>query len=98
MTDQTKKLIETVLKTDPTVSPEEAAATMLWIGAGNTGPKPERIIRRAEVAARLGVKVKTVDALAARGVLQRVKWDGAKRGAGFRESDIDALLKKAKTP
>lgn len=93
MTEQTKKIIAAVLKTDDTVSPSARAAIVLWITA-QTGPQPDCILRRQAVAVRLGVKVKTVDQLAARGVLKKVMWPGAKRAAGFRESDVVKLIEE----
>lgn len=93
MTEQTKKIIAAILKTDETISPSERAAIVLWITA-ESGPKPDCILRRQAVAVRLGVKVKTVDQLARRGILKKVMWPGAMRSAGFRESEVQKLIEE----
>jgi predicted DNA-binding transcriptional regulator AlpA len=52
----------------------------------------DRLLRRAEAAQMLGRGVKTVDRMAARGVLQKVTFPHGKRAAGFRMSDIARLI------
>ena len=52
----------------------------------------ERLLRRAEVAARLSCSLRLVDLLAARGQLTRIKLPGRQRGNGFLESEVSALL------
>lgn len=53
---------------------------------------PARIIRRMEVARRLGRSPRAVDRLAAEGALRKVLLPGRTRAAGFRESDVAALI------
>ncbi len=55
-------------------------------------PEAERLLRRATVAARLGHSARFVDRLAADGVLRKIRLPGRARAAGFRESDLLALL------
>ncbi|MHB1433604.1 MAG: helix-turn-helix domain-containing protein [Streptosporangiaceae bacterium] len=50
---------------------------------------PDRLITAAEAARRLGVSARTVDRLAERGDLERVKVLGATR---FRASDVAAIV------
>ena len=86
------------LKADPTISPSDRnrLLAMLRNGAapGNppappvdTGP---RLLRRAEVARRLSVGLRTVDKLP----IKKFKLPGRKRAAGFLESEINALLEQ----
>ena len=51
-----------------------------------------RILRRAEVASRLGCSLRTVDHWAGCKLLSKVRLPGRVRCAGFRESDICALI------
>jgi hypothetical protein len=51
-----------------------------------------RLLRRAEVANRLGRSPRAVDMLGAQGILRRVRLPGRTRAAGFLESEIAALL------
>jgi hypothetical protein len=57
-----------------------------------TEAAPARIIRRMEVARRLGRSPRAVDRLAAEGALRKVLLPGRTRAAGFRESDVAALI------
>lgn len=54
--------------------------------------RPDRIVRRAECARRLGVTPRTIDNLARTGALKRVRLPGRTRGAGFKESDVAHLI------
>jgi len=84
------------LKSDPTISPSERARLIALmrngpqpvIKAANTQQPAARLIRRAEVANRLSVSLRTVDKLP----VAKFKLPGRKRAAGFLESDINALL------
>jgi len=51
-----------------------------------------RIIRRIEAARRLSCSLRTIDKLAATGVLQRRKLPGRVRASGFLAGDIDTLI------
>jgi predicted DNA-binding transcriptional regulator AlpA len=56
-------------------------------------PPPDttpRILRRAEVANRLSLSLRTVDKLP----IKKIKLPGRTRAAGFLESDINALLEQ----
>ncbi len=59
---------------------------------GNERKAPEKILRRAEVADRLSISLRTVDSLAEQGILTKVKLPYRKRAAGFRESQVETLL------
>jgi hypothetical protein len=55
-------------------------------------PQPARILTRSATADRLGHSTRYVDRLASEGILRRVTIPGRTRAAGFRESDIAALI------
>jgi len=57
-----------------------------------THPEPERILRRVEVARLLGRSLRAVDLLREQGHLKPVTLPGRIRGAGFRLSDVTALI------
>lgn len=52
----------------------------------------DRLLRRGEVARRLGCTPRTIDALGRSGALKRVTLPGRKRGAGFSELAVAALV------
>lgn len=54
--------------------------------------RADRLLRRGEVARRLGVTPRSIDNLARSGALRRVRLPGRVRGAGFRERDVDQLI------
>jgi len=59
----------------------------------NTDPNSGvRLIRRAEAAKILGRSIRAVDLLRSQGVLHQVTFPGRARGAGFRLSDVQALI------
>lgn len=90
--------IVSILKTDPTINPQDRANILTAIR--NHGEKPKtqdvpqeiRILRRSEVAKRLSISTRGVDRLAKGGVLQRAILPGRSRACGFRSTDIDRLI------
>lgn len=52
----------------------------------------ERIVRRLEAARLLARTPRAVDLLAEQGHIQKVRLPGRKRNAGFRMSDLQALV------
>ena len=99
MLTTTQKAIASILETDPSIDPAARARMMAALkdqgrtdsGAGNA-VTPTRLLRRGEVAKRLSVTTRAVDEWARTGILKRVHLPGRVRGAGFRESDIQALI------
>ena len=76
-----------------TAAPEaQRAAALAALAGRETNPTPPRLLRRSEVAGRLGVCTRVVDALARNGKLTRRKLPGRVRAAGFLESDVCALI------
>ncbi len=55
-------------------------------------PSETRIIKRQEVARRLGYSTRLVDQLGAAGTLERVTLPGRQRGCGYRLSDVEKLI------
>lgn len=52
----------------------------------------DRIIGRTEVAAFINRSPRTVDRLAAQGIIRRIIFRGRQRGAGFSLSEIQRLM------
>ena len=52
----------------------------------------DRILRRAQVAKQFNVSLGAVDLWGKQGILKRIKLPGRTRAAGFRESDVAALV------
>ena len=89
--------INAVLRIDPTISPLERCRIMRRLEEKDVPvtvgpPTKPRLLRRHEVAERLGCSLRTVDKLAAQGVLERVCLPGRVRASGFREGDLSVLL------
>jgi excisionase family DNA binding protein len=97
MLQTTVDVLKAAAKADPTL---DAATRSRILAAMQAAAKPEGVpaaegpclLRRREVAKRLSVSVRTVDKLAAQGVLPKVHLPGRDRAAGFRESDVAALI------
>ena len=70
----------------------DRAALLRDLTGQSAEPPPERLLRRAAVAARLSCSLRLVDLLAVKGTLTRVKLPGRQRGNGFLESQVTALL------
>jgi predicted DNA-binding transcriptional regulator AlpA len=95
----TIEIIRSGLKSDPSLTPAVRARLLALLRNGSEPPKPEtpgervaRIIRRAEVAQRLSCSLRTVDGLAATGVLKKRKLPGRVRASGFLESEVANLI------
>ena len=96
------EVIRALLKTDPTLTPANCAAILAAIKnigkapenlAPITPPEAPRIIRRAEVAHRLGRRsLRSIDAMAKAGILRKIRLPGRTRAAGFLSTEIDRLL------
>ena len=90
-----------MLRTDPSVGVDERNEFMALIrnygrGTGRTDAAPAaRLLKRGEVAERLGVCPRTVDGLARSGALRRVVLPGRQRGAGYVEADVVRLIEEA---
>lgn len=97
MLPTTADVVRAALKADPTVSPADRGRLLAALRNGNATPAPAaptgpRLLRRKEAAGLLSVSLRTLDSLAAAGTLPRVTLPGRRRGAGFREADVRALI------
>jgi hypothetical protein len=103
MMTHTLQIIRTALKADSSIAATERARLLAAMrGGGEQVLKPARVvetrlIRRAEVARRLGCSLRLVDRLAKDGALVKRKLPGRKRAAGILESDVLALIAQETT-
>jgi hypothetical protein len=96
----TIEAVKAILSADPTVTPlERVAMVALLREHGRAVPKPEpvvqaekRILRRAEVARRMGCSLRSVDKWAREGIIRKVKLPGHRRSCGFVSTDVERLL------
>jgi hypothetical protein len=100
MLQTTVQLIQAALKCDSTLAPGDRTKILALLRNGpptpeqpaNDGP---RLLRRAEAARRLGRTVRSIDQLAAEGVLTKVRLPGRKRCGGILESSLTAAITAA---
>lgn len=97
MLETTKNAVKSILLTDTSLSPDDRSGMLSALvaygrGDSNKGEKVPRLLRRKEVAARLGVSHRTVDKLHSEGLIKKFFFKGRKRASGFLESDINAIL------
>lgn len=97
MLNTTLKLVKAALRADHTLTPAERAKLLMQAHNGSPAihppsPNEPRLIRRAEVARRLSCSLRTVDKLAANGVLLKRTLPNRKRASGFLEADVTALI------
>jgi hypothetical protein len=59
-----------------------------------TTAEAPRVLKAPDVAARLHCTARTVYGLASQGHLRRITLPGRKRGCGFLESEVDALMER----
>ena len=99
----TLDVIKAGLKSDPTVSPRDRTKILATLRTGpgtvnvtepteSSQRRIQRIVRRAEAARMYGCSLRLMDRLAAQGVLKKVRLPGRKRGAGFLEADLLAVM------
>jgi hypothetical protein len=99
MLKTTSDALKAVLRADPSLNVADRNRLLALLrGCQRQTPvetsaeRTERIVRRAEAARRLSCSLRTVDKLAASGVLAKRKLPGRVRATGFLESDLVALL------
>ena len=105
MLPSTIDILKSVLRADPTLSPAERASLLARMREKPEDSKAEsaakeevRIMRRNEAARRLSCSTRTLDKLAAAGVLPRRKLPGRVRASGFLASDVEALIRSGMRP
>jgi hypothetical protein len=98
MLNTTLEIVRSGLKADPTLTSQDRTrliAALREPAAKPTAPEIKAescLIRRAETARRLSCSLRTVDKLAASGVLAKRKLPGRMRASGFLASDVDSLI------
>jgi hypothetical protein len=104
MLNTTQDAIKSMLKADPSLTPDDRTAILRAIRSHGktTEPTPAaggpQLVNRTQAAAMLGRSTRLIDMLARNGRLQRVKLTGATRGAGFRRADVCALIEGEARP
>ena len=101
----TIELLKAGLKADPTITPAKRAKLVAMLRNGDaeslkSDAAPgvrQRCIRRDEAACLLAVSLRTVDNLAASGILKKLKLPGRTRSCGFLESDVLSLIAQSKS-
>lgn len=93
MRETTIEILKTVLKSDPTVSAEERNRFIqICKGAPLEKKSDDKLLKRAQVAEMLSSSTRLVDKLAVQGLLHKVTFRGRQRSAGYRRSEVEALL------
>ena len=98
MQKTTQEAVAAVLRGDPTVTAQDRTQIIAVLrdhGCANPSAnitREPRIMRRKQTAERLGRTTRFVDNLAREGILTRIILKGRKRAAGFRESEVNALI------
>ena len=99
MLQSTLDVIKSVLRSDPTLSPSERTLLLSQMRKGGKCAASEpiaktelRLVRRVEAARRLSCSLRTIDKLAATGVLRRRTLPGRVRAFGFLLSDVETLV------
>ncbi len=100
MLHTTQQAIGAMLKADPSITANDRADILAAIKnsgktAARTAAPGNRVLKRREVAERLGMCPRTVDGLARSGALRRVILPGRQRGAGYVEADVIRLIEEA---
>lgn len=89
-------IIRSGLKADPTLSPADRTRVLAQLREtpkpATNGERVQKLVRRKEAAARLALGLRSLDKLAASGVLPRRRFPGRTRGCGFLEADLEALI------
>ncbi len=102
MLPTTIEVLKAATRADPTLDPAARARVIAAMQAATTPTAATeapgaRILRRTEVAHRLSLSLRSIDKLAVQGVLQKIRFPGRGRAAGFRAADVDALIGTGRT-
>lgn len=98
MIQNTKSIIEAVIKGDPTISSDLATAALDILSGKvdlHTMDRPasmDRVLSRKEVARITGLSLPMVDVYGRRGVFRRVVFPGASRCSGYSAESIRAAM------
>ena len=94
MQNGTIAMLDSVLRSDSTVTVSERLRLMRRLAGGPEAEEPprDRILRRAQAAEMLGRSVKSIDRMAAAGILRRIRFPGRMKAAGYRQFDVARLV------
>jgi len=102
MLDTTVQIVKSAFKGDPTISPRDRAQLLASLRKGpesgkanpaeSDTPSATRIVRRRQAAEMYGCSLRLIDRLAAQGILRKVRLPGRRRGAGFLQSELLAVI------
>ncbi len=107
MLTTTQDAVTAILKADPSVTPIDRSRIISWMrnygksepaAVTAAAPTVPRIIRRAAVADRMSVSLRTVDKYSKMGLLNKHTLPGHKRASGFLAADVDALIQGKGVP
>ena len=92
------RIVKSAFAADPSISTGDRTLLFKLVRDGPpaqaapAAPEPERILRRAEAARRMGCSLRAIDLWSRQGLLQKIRLPGRVRCAGFRERDLAALI------
>jgi predicted DNA-binding transcriptional regulator AlpA len=92
MNSISRELLKTIEKDDSLVPHERDALQKLRRGEVGDSVKPERLLRRREVAERLAVTLRTVDRWCKLGHLPRMQLPGHSRSSGVPETAVASMI------
>jgi len=95
MNPATLEIMKSVLKTDPSVTVDERERLLALLRPGqktSSDVRPERLLKRKQVADMLSSSPRLVDKLSSEGLLHKVKYPGRVRAAGYRLSEVQAII------
>jgi hypothetical protein len=95
MNPATLEIMKSVLKTDPSVTADERERLLALLRPGQKTAsdfRPERLLKRKQVADMLSSSPRLVDKLSSEGLLHKVKYPGRVRAAGYRLSEVQAII------
>jgi len=95
MNPATLEIMKSVLKTDPSVTADERERLLALLRPGQKASsdfRPERLLKRKQVADMLSSSPRLVDKLSSEGLLHKVKYPGRVRAAGYRLSEVQAII------
>lgn len=92
MEKATRAAIAAIIRADSTLTHGERSRLLDTLTEPNAAPPHDRVVRRKEAAARLGLSLRGLDLLGRQGVLPKRRLPGRKRAVGVLESDLQTLI------
>ncbi len=96
MQNSTLRVVKAAMEADNSISASKRKNMLRHLADADVlsaqESKPDRLLKRRDVALVLGVSSRSVDLYAQRGILRRVRIPGQSRASGFLESEVADLL------